>query len=38
MMEEILWELYLLMGYTLGPVVALIVGWPLVIYDILMPH
>ena len=31
-------ELYLLLGYTLGPVVAVILGWPLVIYDILFPH
>ncbi len=37
-MENLLWELYLLLGYTLGPVWALIVGWPLMIYDILFPH
>ena len=37
-MLDIIQELYLLLGYTLGPVVAVILGWPLVIYDILFPH
>lgn len=37
-MLEIIQELYLLLGYTLGPVVCTIAGWPLMIYDILFPH
>ena len=31
-------ELYLLAGFTIGPVLCTIVGWPLMIYDILFPH
>lgn len=36
--KNILQEIYLMLGFTLGPVWALIVGWPLLIYSILFPH
>ena len=37
-MLEIIQELYLLLAYTLGPVLCTIVGWPLMIYNILFSH
>ncbi|MBR4051087.1 MAG: hypothetical protein IKK09_11370 [Clostridia bacterium] len=33
--QEILMGLYLPIAYFLGPVLAAIVGWPIVLYDIL---
>lgn len=35
---SVIQELYLLAGFTLGPVLATILGWPLMIYTILFPH